>query len=57
MRTEHKVTKDVFRPAKAVPTIQAAAKDMYEVRHAQKLPFTKHAVMSPSQPHSKMHSR
>jgi hypothetical protein len=57
MKTEHKVTKDIFKPAKAVPTIQAAAKDMYEVRHARKLPFIKHTVMSPSQPHSKMSSR
>jgi hypothetical protein len=57
MRKEHKVTKDVFRPAKAVPTIESAATDMYQVRRAQKLPLIKHTVISPSQPHSKMHSR
>jgi len=57
MKREHKVTKDVFRPAKAVPTIQATAKDVQQVRHAQKLPLIKHVVISPSQPHSKMHSR
>jgi hypothetical protein len=57
MKRDHKVTKDVFRPAKAVPTIQSAAKDMYQVRHAQKLPLIKHNVISPSQPHSKMYSR
>jgi hypothetical protein len=57
MRQDHKVTKDVFKPAKALPTIQSAANDMYQVRRAQKLPLIKHTVISPSQPHSKMYSR
>lgn len=57
MKREHKVTKDIFRPKKTVPTIQSAANDMDQVRHAQKLPLVKHTVTSPSQPHSKMYSR
>jgi hypothetical protein len=57
MKREHKVTKDVFRPAKAVPTMKAAANDMHQVQHAQNLPLVKHTAISPSQPHSKMYSR
>jgi hypothetical protein len=57
MKPVHKVTKDIFKPSKVLPTIQAAANDMRQVRHAQQLPFIKHTVISPSQPHSKMCSR
>jgi hypothetical protein len=57
MKPNHKVTKDVFKPAKAVPTIQAAVNDKHQVFRAQKLPLIKHTVISPSQPHSKMCSR
>jgi hypothetical protein len=57
MRREHQVAKDFFKPAKTVPTIQVAATDNREVRHAEALPYFKHNFMSPSQPHSKLCAR
>lgn len=57
MRREHKVTKDIFKPAKTVPTIRFAMNDTRNVRRAAALPSFKHTVISPAQPHSKVYAR
>jgi hypothetical protein len=57
MRSDHKVTKDVFKPPKTLPTIRTAAKDNFSVTHAKMLPSFAHTFISPSQPHSKMRGR
>jgi hypothetical protein len=57
MRREHKVTKDIFKPAKSVPTIRLAANDNRSVRRAAALPSFRHTVISPAQPHSKVYAR
>jgi hypothetical protein len=54
MRSDHKVTKDVFQPPKMFPTIRTAVKDKFRVIHAEKLPSFPHTFTTPSQPHSKM---
>ena len=52
MRPDHKVTKDIFKPAKTLPTIRTATRDKHEIQRGP-LPLLKRAVISPSQPHSK----
>jgi hypothetical protein len=57
MRSEHKVTKDVFRPPKTFPSIRIATKDKFSIKHADMLPSFPRMFTSPSQPHSKMRAR
>jgi hypothetical protein len=57
MRREHKVTKDIFKPAKTVPTIRLAVNDTRIVRRAAALPSYRHTVISPAQPHSKTYAQ
>ena len=57
MKSEHKVTKDVFRPPKMFPGIRIATKDKFSIMHAHMLPSFSRMFTSPSQPHSKMRAR
>jgi hypothetical protein len=56
MKRTHKA-KEVLIPASKFPPIRVAAMDKHAVERANKLPVFKQNVISPSQPHSKMHGR
>jgi hypothetical protein len=57
MKREHKADKDVFKAPKQFPTIRAATKDKAGLKREKMLPTFAYLLTSPSQPHSKMHSR
>jgi hypothetical protein len=56
MKRTHK-SKEVLIPASKYPPIRVAVTDKHAVERAQMLPIIKQNVISPSQPHSKMHGR
>jgi hypothetical protein len=56
MKRKHKANRDVFKAPKKSHTVRAAINDnKADLKRAQMSPSFTYLLISPSQPHSKMH--
>ena len=55
MKRKHKTNRDVFKAPKKSHTIRTAINDNAGPKRVQMSPSFPHLLISPSQPHSKMH--